>query len=154
MKNRKKALKLQAKRKITTHIISDAKNILFYSIKLHYISVTDNYVCELLCIAQNKRLTIKGVINPDLILRDSISIETPNYMRSPIYNCVTIALERKDAPEFYELVKSYIYTIGDRLDSDLPHNIDFNFVSKIGANDVTLKKEREKFLHVYQVKEN
>ncbi len=119
MKNRKKALKLQAKRKITTHIISNISNMLFYSIKLHYISSTDDYACELFCLIQNQRLSIRGIINPDIMVRNNITIEAPNYMRSPLYNSVTIALERKDAPEFYELVKSYVYHIGDRLDAGL-----------------------------------
>ena len=152
MKNRKKALKLQAKRKITTHIIDNISNMLFYSIKLHYISSTDEYACELFCLIQNQRLSIRGIINSDIMVRNNITIEAPNYMRSPLYNSVTIALERKDAPEFYELVKSYVYHIGDRLDAGLPHNIDFNFVSKIGVNDNQLKKERENFLHVYEIK--
>ena len=152
MKNRKKELKLQAKRKITTHIIDNISNTLFYSIKLHYISSTDEYACELFCLIQNQRLSIRGIINPDIMVRNNITIEAPNYMRSPLYNSVTIALERKDTPEFYELVKSYVYHIGDRLDAGLPHNIDFNFISKIGVNDNQLKKERENFLHVYEIK--
>ena len=154
MKNRKKKLKLQAKRKITTHIIDNISNMLFYSIKLHYISSTDDYACELFCLIQNKRLSIKGIINPDIMMQDNITIDAPNYMRSSMYNSVTIALEKKDAPEFYELVKSYVYHIGDRLDAGLPHNIDFNFISKIGVNDYQLKKERENFLHVYKIKED
>ena len=56
MKNRKKALKLQAKRKITTHIINNISNMLFYSIKLHYISSTDDYACQLPC----PSLTLRG----------------------------------------------------------------------------------------------
>ena len=74
-------------------------------------------------------------------------------MRTNEYNCTEISLSKKDAPEFYELIKSYVHNIGDRLDNNLSHNIDFNFENKIGINDVQLRKERENFQNVYKIKE-
>lgn len=151
MKNRKKFLKNQAKRKITTHIVNNLNNMLFHKIKLHYVRATDDFICELFCIMQNKQLSIKGIIDPDMLANNNITIEAPYYMKSPIYNCTAIAVAKKDVPEFYELVKSYIYNIADRLDNNLPYHIDYKFESKFGVNDNQLKTERENFLNVYKI---
>lgn len=151
MKNRKKLLKLQAKRKITTNIIQNVGQIVFYKIKCHYISLTDDFVCELYCVIQNKRLAIKGIINPEKLVDDGILLEAPPYLRSDKYNCTEINLSKKDAPNFYKLLQTYVYNIGDRLDNNLPHTIDFNFENKIGVNDVQLKAERENFLNVNKI---
>lgn len=157
MKNRKKALKLQtklqAKQKITTHVIQHINKIIFYKIKCHYIALSDTFVCELYCIIQNKRLAIKGIINPENLVDDGILIEAPFYLQSEKYNCTEINLSKNDAPHFYELVKTYVYNIGDRLDANLSHTIDLNFENKIGVNDVQLKEERENFLNVYKIEE-
>ena len=153
MKNRKKALKLQAKRKITTHVINNVGSVIFYRIKCHYVALTDNFICELYCVIQNKHLNIKGIINPEYLAFDGIKIESPSHMRTQEYNCTEISLSKKDAPEFYEFIKTYVYNIGDRLDNNLSHNIDLNFENKIGINDVQLRKERENFQNVYKIEE-
>lgn len=136
--NRKKLLRNKKRRNVTTHIVSHVQQIRFYKIRLHYASISDTYMCELFCTINGDKLSIKGVINVIALVDGLVKIDAPMALKEPQYNATTIALVKKDAPTFYQLVQDFIYTTADALDAGVKRPADIHIQSQYGLIDQEL----------------
>lgn len=146
MNNRKKALKLESKRNIVTHVIRNSPEVTFFKIKCHYVNMTDDFICEVRCLINKQMLNIKGILYTEELAIDCIKIKTPYYMKSKEFNCVELGFTKKDTPNLCTSIRNYVDFIGDQLDSNNTVFPDYKLESIIGLKDKDLEKERETFL--------
>lgn len=66
----------------------------------------------------NCMIHLFGDVDPDYLC-DGIRITTPKHQITKGYNCYELSLKKSDIENFYELVTSWIYWTGDRLDGNL-----------------------------------
>lgn len=151
MKNRKKELRLKKRRNTTTHIVHHLHHVRFYRIKLHYVALSDSYICELFCTINNDRLSIKGVIDVMALPNNIIKLDASQALKGGIYNATTIALARKDAPHFYAFVEAFIYNTADALDAGSRRPPTITIEEPYGFDDSRLELERTNLDHVFQI---
>lgn len=118
------------------------------SLSLGWYGAVDRFHCTLACRLSGVDIRIYGYIDEDWLDRGIRIVGYRNSVNSReydlLYNCNELALLIKDAPVFYQLVKSYINYAGDCLDSEESFE-SYKFSSLVFIDDSALSKELGKW---------